>query len=72
MTNKQTNQVESAKTEQNKTPEQINEALMKQIETLSKKITELESAKTEQNKELKIVREALPPLESIKLKVTNY
>ena len=75
-TNKQTTKAEETAKEENnkKTPEQINEALMEQINALTKKIADLETAKEEKNKgkELTVVREALPPLASIEFKVTNY
>ena len=70
MSNKQNTAQETAKDE--KKAEQTNEALIKQIEALTKKIADLETAKDEKNKEVTVVREALPPLASIELKVTNY
>ena len=65
MTNKQNTAQETAKDVKN--VEQTNEALLKQIEALTKKVADLETAK-----EVTVVRETLPPLASIELKVTNY
>lgn len=70
MTNKQNTAQETAKDVKN--VEQTNEALIKQIEALTKKIADLETSKDVKNKEIQVVREALPPLASIELKVTNY
>ncbi len=70
MTNKQNTAQETAKDVKN--VEQTNEALLKQIEALTKKVADLETAKDVKNKEVTVVRETLPPLASIELKVTNY
>lgn len=70
MSNKQNIAQETSKDVKN--VEQTNEALIKQIEALTKKIADLETSKDVKNKEIQAVREALPPLASIELKVTNY
>lgn len=70
MSNKQNIAQETSKDVKN--VEQTNEALIKQIEALTKKIADLETSKDVKNKEIQGVREALPPLASIELKVTNY
>lgn len=70
MSNKQNIAQETSKNVKN--VEQTNEALIKQIEALTKKIADLETSKDVKNKEIQVVREALPPLASIELKVTNY
>lgn len=70
MSNKQNIAQETSKDVKN--VEQTNEALIKQIEALTKKIADLETSKDVKNKEIQVVREALPPLASIELKVTNY
>lgn len=70
MSNKQNITQETSKDVKN--VEQTNEALIKQIEALTKKIADLETSKDVKNKEIQVVREALPPLASIELKVTNY
>lgn len=70
MSNKQNIAQETSKDVKN--VEQTNEALIKQIEALTKKIADLETSKDVKNKEIQVVRGALPPLASIELKVTNY
>lgn len=70
MSNKQNIAQETSKDVKN--VEQTNEALIKQIEALTKKTADLETSKDVKNKEIQVVREALPPLASIELKVTNY